>query len=544
MAAKKFKTYCKITDYIEAKDADLFNVIKGLCLEGALLSLKGKAGLTFLWPQDKKFRDKLFEMAYSENPDDIDKARDLILALIIRDSIKQYSEWARTSPDIGNALYPSQKIIVKSATAKEIIFDNDARAVPDPNFIDSSPRKCLSVWKLVSGHIPVTENRPATLVRSKKLSEERRGNYEVSNFETQTNRFKIALAVENDYMLYILSRNSMSQKRIDPYFQNTMSLVNFIINVKEDDELAYSRVLPLMSFCKLDFYFLIEPHKPKGPYLIPDSIILEWWSSRITTQFDISSIITKINQMLSNPKNCDSLIYKSRSQIYDKLAKIRLDITDKMDSRPRSCVDEIEKVYMFLDQTNKLKSPAESEDSAIGPIYPTALAEYYKTEPGLKMIQDELRFVMHGAFCRLESNSFDRGLYNEIINVIGECLHAASQTERSSTLKMLNKSAIKYLISPNDRIEEIKVFVNSTMFIFIPLTRDEIVYMRQKHSITRPKGQQISFYNVAKEQIVMQNRLLDEANPSSSSNLVAAIKSLDVDRLDPELRNELKAKFS
>src|SRR5277367_4332191 len=106
--SNKFKTYCRIIDYLTVADPDLAELIRGTCTEMSLTSLKGKPGITFLAPQDKKYREEIAKLAYSEDVNDAMKAADMINALIIKDKLKTPQQWQAHRDDLPNSIHPSQ----------------------------------------------------------------------------------------------------------------------------------------------------------------------------------------------------------------------------------------------------------------------------------------------------------------------------------------------------------------------------------------------------------------------------------------------------
>ncbi len=525
MANKQFKTHCRIVDYVEVADPDLFALIKGLCTEGALTSLKGKPGITFLMPQDKTFRATLEKLAYSDKTEDATRAGDMLNACIMRDVFKTPADWK--SREVSNALYPSQIVEVESTNAKEVIFKSGAKAVLDTDFKDASRKSNLAVWKLVSGEIPVTTDKPANMMRKKTGG--KTGGYDPGNVQSAGERFKIALAVEN---AYVVSRASPSQR--DVYCEYTLSLVNYILHVRNDSALFYEKVLPMISLDKIDFYLLVEPHRTSGQYLLDDNLIHEWWSQRNKLQIDMNGIRKEIEQML-NPGSgagTNALIYTQRSTILDRIDEVRKGLSQATDARPRSCVDMISKVYDDMIQTNSI--------GGLSPVYPAGLIQYYQAESGLKLVHDELRYLTFGAFRRLESRPFDYGAFHELTNMIGECLHASTQDERGQTQKLLNKNSIKYLISPKDKLQEIRIFLYSTMFMYIPMTEADSTNLGVKNSITRPNPDNIVVFNICKNLYTQHKRIL---SGNADDSLISAMMSLDVSNLDAGLRDQLKKKF-
>jgi hypothetical protein len=534
MATKKFKTYCRIIDYVDAVDSELAELIRGTCVDLTLGSTKGKPGITFLMPQDKALRKKLADLAYSDQVEDANKASDMFNAMIFRDVFKSPSDWMAKKDDIPNCLLPSQHVELDSVSGKEVVFKSGARAVIDDGFKDASRKTNLAVWKLVSGEIPVTTDKPSKL-KYAKMNKGKTGGYDVSAQMSSSERYKIATAIENAYVLHQLQKGTgIDVSSRDIYFEYTMSLINYIINVRKDTAVMYEKVLPLISLDKLDFYLLVEPHKYGGNYLLDDGLIQEWWLQKGAHPHNPKDVRLQIEELLKS--GTGALVYTNRDQLLGKIADIRCQLAQYIDGRPRNCVDEIAKVYEQLEKSNSI--------GGLGPVFPAQLAAHYQNEPGLKMIQDELRYLTYGAFKSLESEPmFDQGRFHEITNMIGDCLFAATEDERAKQQKLLNKNSIKYLISPTEKIGEIRVFLYSTMFMYIPLTESEAMNLKQKHSIRRPDPQNIVVFNIAKDLFIQQNRIESTQSAPAEQSAMDYLRNLDFASLGESFKEELKRKL-
>lgn len=529
MANRKFKTYCKIIDYVDSVDSELAEILRGTCSDMALGSMRGAGGITFLMPQDKSYRKKIADLAYSDKVEDANKASDMLNALIIRDVFKSPSDWIAKKDDIPNALFPSQHVELDSVSGKDVKFKSGAVATLDTNFKDSSRRGNLAVWKL-TGEIPVTKDKLATMKYTRKSK--KTGGYDVTSKHSQSIRYKIALAVENAYAAHQVQARAGNSKPKDIYMKYTMSLVSYILHVRKDRELLYSKVLPLLSFDKIDFYLLVEPHKFGGKYLLDNSIISEWWTQKQSV--DVKKTMQEVLDLIKSGTN--ALVYTNRMQVFDKLNEVRQHTIRYTESRPRGCVDQIAKDYSEFVKTNTI--------GGAGPVLPEALIDHYRQEPGLKLIQDELRYLTFGAFSRLEREvSFDMGKYNELLNMIGECLYAPTEEDRQRAQKLLNRNSIKYLIAPTEKVQEIKVFVNSTMFMYIPLLPSEAESLRVKNSIHRPSPENVAIFNIQKSLYIQHDRLF-KLNGAVNKDILNSLRDLDVSTLDKALREELQRKLN
>lgn len=551
MASKKFKTWCRISDYVETVDPELAEILRGTCVNMSLDSLRGKPGVTFLMPQDKALRKKLADLAFSDKVEDATKAGDMLNAMIIRDVFKSPSDWMAKRDDIPNSLMPAQHVEIENASGKEVTFKSGAKAVLDERFKDASKKGNLAVWLLVSGEIPVTTDKPAKMKYQKIKPKGKIGSYDVTPDHAANLRFKIAVAVENMYMLDRVQRNmgrdvvgaghiydyadktkSFSQRQRNLYLEHTMSLVNFIMNVRNDHVLLCNKVLPLISFQNIDFYYLIEPHKNMAPdqYLIPTSIIQDWWVNR--PSFNLQEVIDKVGQCMNDPKS-SAAIYKDKKAVILAIDAVRKHINRSIESRPREAPQLIAEVYKTLCEQNKIDD--------IENVFPDELIAYYRAEPGLKLMQDELRYLTYLMFEKLENSiDFDRHAFETIVNLIAEYMHSVTADERERSLKLLNKNTIRYLIQPTEKVHEIKIFINSTHFIYVPLGPNDMRNYPLKNVIVRPDPSDLGgIWNIDLAMLSKHKRLATDDDKQAMDTILSALKSIDVGKLSEAEKSDL-----
>ena len=558
MANRKFKVYCKIIDYVDSVDHELARILRGTCTDMTLGSTKGKAGITFLMPQDKAFRKKIEDLAFSDKVEDADKANLILNSLIFRDVFKSTSDWMSKKDDIPNSLMPSQHVEVESASGKEIVFKSGAKAVIDEDFIDGSRKKNLAVWKLVSGELPITTGKDASLKYSRPGKKGVTGGNQPVDFSSQNERAKIAVAVENTYMLHQLQRTMgrnlifggahqtggkrtlsvpIEQRPRDIYLEYTLSLLSYILKVWKGpgETLLLDKVLPIISFNKVDFYHLIEPHKPFGSYLLDDNLINEWWVQKEVHTVNMRETMEDLRKLLD--RGTGALVYTDRMALISAIGEERMRLLNTINARPRGCIEEICKFYDKLSSDNTI--------NGVGPVYPDGLSEIYRNEPSLKLMQDELRYLTFLQFAKLESDpSFDVNKYREIISIICDYMSAQNGNEREQSIKLLNKNTIRYLISPTHKLQEISIFIKSTCFAYIPLTERELMDSKLKTVIVRPDPSDMKIFNIHGAIAASHKRLLDGSlNQADVNSVVSTIMSLDISKLDPDLRRELENKF-
>ena len=59
MAEKKLRVFCRIFDFVDEVNHELAKIMKDLCIESTLNTMKGKNGITFLMPTDNSFVQEL-----------------------------------------------------------------------------------------------------------------------------------------------------------------------------------------------------------------------------------------------------------------------------------------------------------------------------------------------------------------------------------------------------------------------------------------------------------------------------------------------------
>jgi len=507
-------------DYVESKNPELAELLRGTCADMSLNSTRGKPGVTFLMPQDSDFIKEVSKLAYSDKPADASKACNMLNALILRDVYASPDQFIKNRENIPNSLYPSTRLEVKKLVGDTVEFASGATAVIDKAFMEHRTKDNLAVW-LLKGRIPHEGGSKAELSGGKKKG--KTGSYQPSTEHSKSLRFQIARSVENQYALYCLQKNiGAPVDSFDPFCKHTLSLIDYIHKSIGNVALLHDKVLPLVLGDKIDFYLLVEPHRTAGAYLIDDATIAEWWSKKHSCE--CPRILDDIQTLLKTGK--DALIYTDRKGVLERIKKVRKETITKIEAtNPRECVEVVSQVYSELSTNNTI--------GGIGPVLPAGLAQIYKNEPALKMLQDDLRYYTYCAFSMLERN-FDLGYYNELLNVIGECMYAASVEEMRSQQRILNKSVIKYMIQPSDLIAQVKSFVNSTMFLYVPMTREESAELT-KSSIHRPDPDSRIVWNMSADIYTRHKRVLETSDPELEK-LLASIP-------DQSVRDAVRARW-
>lgn len=557
MSKYNFAAHCNVLNYAATINKDLAALIENTCAMRAMTGGYARHGVTFLIPDDDYLKE-MMKNAQSTDQDKIDLASDQIHSLILYGIYQKADDWNSRKDDIPNALF--QKVAIKSATNTKVTFANGATAVPDERFRshtrvrgpDSSERTPLvMVWKL-TGRLPTTrdpENR-ATFVHLKKESAEMRkrrmqqktgaydGGYENSRPEAIALRKQLAYAVElayqHDRINKVMENNTnfviigsydggdddkkallkKPQPR-DAYFEHCMSLLDFII--KTDLQLFYSRIAPVVSFTKFDFYALIEPYRKSGEYLVPDSVVMDWYEQSVPinildAMLNVEKHITEASMHIDADNQC--ALYNDKEALLQEIDDLRIQITSN--HRVRRFNSNIIKKYEALNQKNTIGS--------IDNVYPREYAAYLSRQPHLKVLQDELRYRTFLMFDDLEREpTFDVTKYHQILGHIEYATQSIDSNERVSSLVLLNNSALTYSVAPdNNLLNEITTFVNSSHFMHMPISYDEADLMPRRQVLYKPRGDVSAFFNIDKRVRTTIKRDLE--NAQKNDPVVAALQ--------------------
>lgn len=523
---------CSINNYLEDSYPEIYEFLRLSCAN--VTNLSHKNGITFLVPVEKKTVDKLKKSLESDNMDEFTQACNMLNAMIIYDVMNDTSDWNSKKDDIPNAL--RQHVEIDSVTTKLVKFKNGATAVLDekfkPRVSDPERGPRLRVW-LLTGEIPVTTDKPATFKYRLKKGElpPKKGGYSPSNEQMLSVRWSIAIAVENIYM-FEKEQNpgpTMTQKghsfgfganstdNMKPshlrggyknaYLDYTMSLVDFIST--RYNKLLFDVVLPNIAFQVADFYILLEPHKTSGKFLIDDDIIEEWWSNM--GSFNTAATIKKVSVWLSNPPQEYKrfAVYSNRLGIIGAVDEIRTNWR----VNPKNIVPTVQGIYNTLVTANRIGN--------ISNIYPAPLIEYYSSNPIMKLIQDEMRYVVYLMMETMNHQlGFSRADFANIITTIASYTYGASD----KSLKLFNATTIANSIDPIEKVSEINIFAHSTNFIFVPLSAQDIVNFPFKSIITKPHPLDIKIFNIARATELQHKRLIEASEINASNDLISILK--------------------
>ncbi len=423
--ALKMQKFCRITLYIQQRDAKLADVIDKLCLAGkTFFPQHYENGVTFLYP-DKNYQKIIFKQAV-DNPEEAHK---MIRALII-------SGYKPTPADFNNGQVKNrlnQVVEIKGVAGDTVTFEN-GKAVIDKAFRalprDGSVR--LAVYNLTG-----TIKTDGTTAAKESTPPAVEGGY---YYESGSFKRRIFMQrLENDYMHKYFEvdvdkygNTTPVEKLTNPYLEKLSSLLTHLEQEITDEqanaELVYKKVLYFLDFgVQASMYILLEPYR-ENPSIIPDEVLNRW-------------------KNLGYPKIPNAL----------DVFKKHLDAIEPMDKHA-ACFDNINTIRTaILDNSTIFTMPKDIENA-----YKTHLDEY-KTDPVLKMQQDELRFVVQTLFDDLEFIRQTDVKHNIVhradIRSIFKSIQASHNLNKSNTNQLLIISPSK----PKDSSMPKAFYYNATV---------------------------------------------------------------------------------
>jgi hypothetical protein len=137
--SKDLKKFCRLTKYLEKIDPQLYQAIDDLCI-GHYFKPPRTGGITFLYPANDKYRKKIVNAAYSNDPD---VAVNMLKSLLVASA---YNDPQEMTGELVNLL--NQKIQISSSDEKQVKLENGLVLTRDPKFIPMSGRDNMSVFIL------------------------------------------------------------------------------------------------------------------------------------------------------------------------------------------------------------------------------------------------------------------------------------------------------------------------------------------------------------------------------------------------------------
>lgn len=459
MASKKLQKYCRIIQWIEAKDANLAAAIHDLCMVGALSG--GRHGATFLYPA-AEVRKTIAAKTYSA---DAEEAVRLVDAHIISGTVRTGAEFKTAGTRLGI------KLEVESSSADAATLKNGAKLKVAKDF-QPLRKDNIAVWEVESGEVPL---EGPTFEAPKRGRGEYRGGQEEARPAFLggglTSRAILATTVENEYSTCMAKDHCATR---DPYLAHAVSLLNFL---KGAHPTLLVALLPVIDRDPaVTFYLLVEPYKTTGDYLIPDDTLFgpKGWNGAEIYQGAVSEFegffesLEKQTGPSAEDRSAGNLVvpyvFRDPAFVRSAVDEVRVDITGE-DGRKANKIatpEAVKRAYLALITGN-----------AIGGAQPILPDDTVRLLPGSKKLwQDELRFVLHAALAELRKEpAFNIDSFGTIIRMLRE---DRPGNDYSRELGLANAEVLQKNVAPQAEFTLLLRFIGATDFLYTPVSAAKI----------------------------------------------------------------------
>jgi hypothetical protein len=434
--------YCRIFQWIEAHDSDLAEAISQLCLEGAL-SAGRTAGVTFLYPKDKAYRQEIADKAWT---DEADEAVKLIESLIIPDALLSAADFNRRP--IGSRL--GVKYAVESADSKKVVIAGDVELVQADDFQTLERRAGeLAVWVVTKGRLPLT-GESYSAPRS-----ERRGKTApaTTGGSGSSARLMLAARVESEYN-DCMARDGC--RAFNPYLAKVVGLLNYL-QARHPELLAL--VQPLLDYEPLiTFYILLEPYKTGGDPLLPDAVLFgdgadagDAWNGACA----FTSAVAEYEAFFKGGPDASGSLFRNRAGVTAQIDSVRQQIS-AVGSNLRQIPMMVQNVYAVFAEKNSI--------GGMGPIVPEATQ---RALGGVKKLwMDEMRFIVHEALQNMRSQPYASANF---LGIVQDFRARWPGNDYAAEILLSNAADVKTDVSPKVHLLMLLKFVNSTDFLYLPM---------------------------------------------------------------------------
>jgi hypothetical protein len=446
--------YCRIFQWVEAQDPAFAAAINRLCLEGALSPGGRGAGVTFLYPEDKAYRDEIIEKAYT---DEADEAEKLVCSLIIPDALLTGADFSRRA--VGSRT--GVKYGVESADASRVKLTGGVELTPARDFQTLAKREgSIAIWLVSKGRLPLSgEAYKAPAARGAKTGGRavRGGNGGMSD------RAQLALTVECEF------DRCMKQDRCrahNPYLARVVSLLNYLRVAAPE---TYAAVLPVLDYEPIvSFYLLLEPCKTAGAFLIPDSLLFgpagSAWNGAEAYANAVEEYKAAFSSMAGlspDPSKEAPYAFRDHAAVAAQVDAVRQAIGQH---NPRQVPQLVHDAYSTLVAQNSIQG--------LGPVLPDATLQNLASgaAPGdtgaKKLWQDEFRFIVHEALQTMRQ--LPAYASDVFANIVRDIHTAWPGNQYVDETRLANLADLRSNVEPRTSLLLLLKFVNSTDFLYTP----------------------------------------------------------------------------
>jgi hypothetical protein len=454
--SNKSKPQTQLIDFVRKIDPEMYEVIvERLCMGGALRVGRNIAGITFLRPTDVPTRKRIFDLANSDNVDDMIESTQLINAMIITMNLPSHRDFHNARGELVNRL--GQKMEVITATSSKIEFVGGGVAVINREFAlacRGNASTATTVYSLydMTGEIPTNGEK---IARVRKTRRTRRG----GDTEDETTISARAIASTLEERKHILAttageyhevlinkmkalRNTVSKstssvapkspdyRMRDPYVFKSLSLLMF---AKRKYPELYLTLLARTSLEKSDLYLYLQGHGDN--FLVPPDILSEWNRGEI----DLSGM-TVAEASRAVVADINDVLYGSKSHRVNALECV----DDVRDENRNNFINYDHLKDMYMDLIKYL---------------PEKVASKYTIEQ--KIYEDDFRMTTWALFVEVENAAFDEGM--NPLHTLEDTVTKLMEASRGSY-----ESRMCVVNGGTHTTKDIPAFVNSVYFMYIP----------------------------------------------------------------------------
>ncbi len=252
--------FCRIFQWVQKQDPDFADAIKDLCMEGAL---SNKYGVTFLYPTDKSYRQKIIDKTYSE---DANEAVRMLESLLVPIALLSGRDWDKQP--VGNKCRVLFKVKVVDSGTVEIEGKEPIVLTLCSEFKKLGNNQNAVVWLVKKGTLPTSGGE---LYEMPKLERKAPKGKTGAGDDDNIVRILIAMSVEGQFKSCMMADRC---KKYNPYIGTMISLLKFLKSKYPD---VYKDILPLLDYDPIiSFYLIVQPYKTTGKYFLSDDVLRDW----------------------------------------------------------------------------------------------------------------------------------------------------------------------------------------------------------------------------------------------------------------------------
>jgi hypothetical protein len=544
------------------------------CASWERINKNPPAGTTLMIPS-KEIAESILSEYGSRSMTEMAAACERVGAYILPAYLESTQRWTERSDSLHDMRFPFQKIKVGSAknesgipTVRLVTDDGKEHAKLVYDADANITYRRVAIWIIESGDIlphddarndvplrgarrraPPSEDGAASATGRTRTRASKTGGYVPTRDHLTSLRFGLAVMVEGRFATQCMTMaraDTRATRALPPFLTHVMSFAQYMY--KTDRALFFDAILPLIRFRTADFYAIFESHREPQPdldddgYLIPTAYIESWWNecrAIIDGTANIDIFRKWINERIAELRGESAVpaIFAKSREIIEQVDAMRVAIEPSETAPSSKILETIHKWYATAARTNSIGT-----GTTIANLYGARLAKHYAQNPLLKLVQDELAFILEPIMDDLATH-FDNDRYVHIINLIGTICHTTNFDKIAQLLPLTGTKHFSMINSPVphlDYIAELRAFINSTMFFWIPLDAETMANYPIESAPERQKEFE-QLWNADEELRLKHQRIYSKSLKDMQEIALTILRSIDAKDMTPELEAYLKA---